>query len=248
MRVPLVLAFSLLLGCGRAEDPLSGVGGGSSLHQSKWGNLDAKVFSTDRKKLYYAIITASQDFEPMSPPVTYTYHYSIDRGGTLTIDGRPILPSSVPRLLALNPFGLMEEITLSPAEADLVLKGEPEPIWEGVVLPRLAIVDGKTVDGVRIGHWILSGKTGAKGYEGDYVDGKRDGEWKYYFADRKPRATVTYRQGKLHGPLVELDRNGQETRRAEWKDDFPVGSSQTWQSLSHTMTRTPGGGESGSSR
>jgi hypothetical protein len=248
MRFGFVLAFPLLFACSRWEDQLSGVGGGSIHHHSSWGNLEAKVFSTDHRKLYYAIITASQDFEPMTPPVTFTYNYSTVRGGTLLVDGRPILPSPVPRLLALDPFGLMEEITVSPAEADLILQGDPEPIWERVVLPRLAIIDGRTVDGVRVGHWTVSGKSGAKGYEGDYARGQRDGEWRYYFSDGRPRATVSYRKGRLHGPAVEVDRNGQETRRVEWKDDFPVGAPETWQSLGQTMTRSPGGVESVSSR
>ncbi|HLY73049.1 MAG TPA: hypothetical protein VKU80_02935 [Planctomycetota bacterium] len=247
MRIFVPLAFPLLFACGRWEDPLSGVGGGS-IHDSRRGNLTAKVFSTDQKKLYYAIIIANQDFEPLNPPVTFAYTYSTERGGTLTVNGQPILPSPIPRLLALNPFGQMEEIPLSPAEAAIVLKGEPEPIWEQVALPRLALIDGKTVDGVRVGHWKVSGTSGAKGYEGDYVDGKRDGEWKYYDADGKPRATVTYLKGRLHGPMVETDRNGQEARRVEWKDNFPVGTSQTWQCLGYTMTRTPEGGESVSSR
>jgi len=243
MRLSLVFSLPLLFACGLGEDQLSKVGGGSSSGQSAWGGLNAKVFSTDRKKLYYAIITANHAFEPMNPPVTFLYNYTMNRGGTLSVNGQPILRAPGPRILALNPFGRMEEISISPAEADIVLQGKPEPIWEQVVLPHLAIIDGKTLDGLRTGHWIVSGKSGIKGYEGDYVDGKRDGLWKYYDSAGKPRATLSYRQGKLHGAMVDYDASGKETRRIEWKEDFPVGSPQTWQSLGLILTRTPGGAE-----
>jgi hypothetical protein len=241
-----VLVIPFLVACRPRGDPLSSVRGGSTVGTSGWGYLDAKVFTTGRNRLYYAISTASQEFEPMDPPPSVSYTYSVDRGGALQVDGRSILPSPDRRLLARSPFGGMEEILLTQAEGDVVLQGDPVRIWEEVVLPRLAIVDGKTVDGLRVGHWIVSGKSGVKGYEGDYVDGKREGEWTYYFSDGKRRATVRYRRGLLHGALVEVDRNGQETRRVEWKDNFPVGGPQTWKTLGSTITRTPEGVVQGS--
>lgn len=248
MRLLPLACLPLLLACGRGSDPLTTRGGGSSINQSSWGNVTAEVFSTGNNKLYYALVTASQEFEPMNPPLSYQYSFSIDHGGSLLVDGRRIGPSPTPRVLALNPFGRMEEFSISPAEADIVVQGKPLPIWEQVVLPHLAIVEGKTIDGVRVGHWTVSGKSGTKGYEGGYVDGKRDGQWKYYSSDGKLRATVSYRLGKLHGEMTDLDPDGKVLRRVEWKDDIPVGAAQTWTTLGRTVTKSPDGGGSGSIR
>ena len=220
---------------------------GSSDDELGWGHLYSIAFSGDHKTLHYAIVAANFDFEPMCPPLTYRHDYTLGRGGTLTVNGRPIPPSPARRVLALNPYGQMEEFTVTEAEASILLAYQPGPIWEKVVLPHLARVDGKTVDGKRVGHWIVSGKSGVMGYEGDYVDGKRDGQWKYYSADGKLRATLSYKLGQLEGEATDIDADGQVTRRVRWKGDFPLDGPQTWESPLQRLTRRPDGGQSGSS-
>ena len=224
------------------------MGGGSAFGGKQGGNFASKVWSTRDETLYYAISTAQLPFEPMHPKVSYTYNYNIDRGGTLHVNGRLIQPSKDLRLLALNPFGEMEEVTLTPAEAAIVLGHDAKKTWTDVAMAHLAKFEGRTADGRRVGRWICTDKAGAKGYEGEFVDDQRDGEWVYYFRSGKVRARVNYRQGELDGPLVLFNEDGKEIQRTLWKKDFPVDGPQSYEGLSFGETRHPDGTSSGGSR
>lgn len=79
------------------------------------------------------------------------------------------------------------------------------------------------VNGVRQGFWRIEGKNG-KIDEGNYTDGKKEGEWRSLSLDGSLKSIVTYEGGKPHGPAVFYDVNGVETERGFWNIDHWEGN------------------------
>jgi antitoxin component YwqK of YwqJK toxin-antitoxin module len=73
------------------------------------------------------------------------------------------------------------------------------------------------VDGKKTGYWVVFGDSKPdKGHcltckveEGEYVDGRRQGEWKKYYADgTTPRLIAEYKTGKPNGKYKKYYANG----------------------------------------
>lgn len=203
----------------------SKMGGGDSYSRDReYQRYECKVWTTASDELYYAVCAGYNDFEPTVPSVRFEYRYDIDVGGTLSVNGSavPYYAGSEKRLLAADPFGTMQEITLADREADLVASGNAESIWEEVVLRRLHRQTGKMEDGQRVGDWIFRSISGATAVEGSYVDGKRDGQWTYYYPSGTVRARIEYVDGRRHGKWRHYSDEGRETETLTWKNDIPV--------------------------
>lgn len=65
-------------------------------------------------------------------------------------------------------------------------------------------LDGKIFTGVAVEYY----KNGNKAYEGEIVDGLREGKWDWYYEDGKARLEENYTKGKLAGKKVAWDESG----------------------------------------
>ncbi|UYZ62951.1 tetratricopeptide repeat protein [Hymenobacter weizhouensis] len=61
--------------------------------------------------------------------------------------------------------------------------------------------------------------TGQLVEEGTYRNGKREGEWKYYYATGKPLRRGTYRAGNMEGEWLRYFENGQVEARSVYEND-----------------------------
>jgi hypothetical protein len=197
------------------------------------------MWCNENGRLYYAIAIGYVDFDPNLPRFNFKYTYDIDKGGELIVNGTSVPPSRSKRLLALNPFGEMEEVSLSPPDEDLVVLGDETRIWNDVVLKRLYRCDGRAEGGVLVGHWTYADADGRKAYEGSYSNGKRDGLWTYFYRNGNIRAEMSYKGGELDGQCKYFDANGKPTETVSWKHDFPVEHPVTEVGLGRSETRNP---------
>src|ERR1700730_11253251 len=99
-------------------------------------HTECRIWTMHDGELFYAIAVSNVDFEPIMPELSYKYTWYIDDGGHLIVNDVPIQYTRTKRLLALNPFGEMQEIELNDAETQVVTSNAKN-IWESVVLPRL---------------------------------------------------------------------------------------------------------------
>ena len=215
-------AFVACSGPCSSEGPCSEGGGSSFDPERVFQHIGCKVWKTDAEELYYSLAVGHDAFEPVVPALTYRYSYDINQGGKLFIDGKEILRSKEKKLLAVNPFGKMEELLLNDAEAAVVNVGDAVRIWTEVVVPRLYHFQGRSENGKRVGSWTCSDKAGVLAYEGAYVEGLRDGEWIYRYPSGKVRAKINYRIGKRHRSWTYFDEAGTLTDSLTWKEDVPV--------------------------
>jgi hypothetical protein len=178
-------------------------------------------WKTDADDHFYGIAVGHVDFDPIMPDLTYEHSYSLEDGGKLIVNGTPIEYSPEKRILALNPFGQMEEITLSESEAQVVAT-DSKRIWESVVVPRLYQFQGLLDNGRRNGTWICLDKSGKKAFEGDYADGKRGGQWTYFYPSGEVRAIIHYQNGMRQGKWTYFARDGAQESVLTWNKDIPV--------------------------
>ena len=219
-------------------------GGGYYYDRERKGEyrcIECEVWRDHYKDYYYAISLACADFDPNLEEAhcSSTYQYDMDKGGKLTINGKAMEFSYEKRLLALGPFGRMEEIVLSPAEQKVACSADAHRIWNEIVLKRLYKRQGKTKAGVPIGYWTYSDIDGRLAYEGSYENGERDGKWCYYYPDGKIRAEVVYRLGEMDGRWRYFDDQGRLKKIVEWKNHHPVGQSVRQAGLHFWEERTP---------
>jgi hypothetical protein len=102
----------------------------------EYQHIECAVWTDHYQDYYYAIAVGYVDFDPnlQERLFSWTYNYDMNEGGKLTINGKIVGLSQNKRLLALNPFGRMEEIVLSPAEQKVVCSADAKRIWKQVVL------------------------------------------------------------------------------------------------------------------
>lgn len=68
--------------------------------------------------------------------------------------------------------------------------------------------DGTYREGAREGRWLYTHPNGSRQEEGSYVAGLRQGPWRWWYADGTLRGELEYRDGRLHGRVVEYRRDG----------------------------------------
>jgi hypothetical protein len=225
------------------EKPCSMGGGQSSRPDHEYPNIECLVWCDGNGRPYYAIALGYADFDPNLPvPLpSFRYTYTQEKGGQLLIDGKEIELFHRRHLLALDPFGRMVELALSPSEETLVAAGDPERVWEDVVLKRLYRREGRRQHGVLVGHWTYRDAEGRKAYEGTYAQGKRDGKWTYYYQSGRLRAEMMYKQGKLDGECKYYAADGTLKDTVRWRDDRPLDRTVRQVGLQRVETRGPGG-------
>ena len=224
----------------RSPRSLSG-GSGFDGSRTEYQRIECLVWKDHYNECYYAIAEGYVDFDPnlIGNVCSYTFTYDIHEGGKLKINGRLIEHSQNKRLLALNAFGQMEEITLSSTEQKVVCSSDADQIWNRVVLKRLYKREGKTDASGLVGHWTYCDNNGKLAYEGSYQNGKRDGKWIYYYQSGKVRAEIAYAQGKLDGECKYFDDQGELKTTVKWRNDYPVGQTVRQAGLDYREVRTP---------
>jgi len=222
-------------------------GGSQSFESDRvFQNIDCKVWKAASGELFYAVAFGHDDFEPILPDA-FNYKYISDskEGSSLLINGKRVAYSEDRRLLALDPFGEMQELVLTNTETDIVATGAALAIWQQVVLPRLYSFTGETSGGKRIGHWLCFDKQGRKAYEGEYLDGRRDGKWLYYAGSGKVRAELHYSKGRRDGKWVYYTSDGRVACTLTWHDNIPVERAAKQIGLGHVTVVRPDGTSSG---
>jgi hypothetical protein len=161
--------------------------------------------------------------------------------GNLIVNRSPVTYANANRVLALNPFGEMQEIVLSEAETQVVVTENCKKIWESVIVPRLYQFKGESDNGKRIGTWACLDMDGKKAYEGDYVNGQRDGKWTYFYPSGGVRAIIHYRNGERHGKWTYFAKDGAQESVLTWDKDFPVERAARQASMAYYGIRHPNG-------
>jgi hypothetical protein len=182
---------------------------------------ECRIWAMDDGELFYAIAVSNVDFEPNMPEFSFKYTWYLDDGGHLIVNGARIQYTRPKRLLALNPFGEMQEIELNDAETQIVTS-DSKNIWDSVALPRLYHFTGETENGRRVGTWTCCDADGKKAHEGDNAVGKRNGEWTYFYPSGSIRAVIHYQNGKRHGKWTYFTEDGNQLSALTWNDDKPV--------------------------
>jgi len=204
--------------------------------------IQCRLWATGRGELFYGIVTGRTEFDPNQPSVDYAYSWSLGKGGTLEVNGRPVAYSGRKRLLVLNAFGEMEEITLSEEEAETAISADASAVWTDIILKRVYQWTGELVDGRPNGHCTYADQSGRKAYEGDYLQGNRHGTWVYYRQDGTVRAELTYHHGRRDGVWHYFDSQGKHSKTVTWKDDQPLDTAVSDAGMGYYRVARPGGG------
>lgn len=111
-------------------------------------------------------------------------------------------------------------------------KGKKIGIYEQFTETGLAIAIGPYKNDKKHGAWFETDRSAKKrtfikniGY---YADGKRDGEWNFYYEEDRKCSTSTYQNGKLHGKFESLFRDGELSLRGEYATGKVVGVWETY--------------------
>lgn len=193
-------------------------GGGHQMYSSDglFDHVQCIFWNTRSGDYFYGMAIAHVDYEPIMPTISGVIS-TTSKGDGLIINGKQIDYSPAKRLLALNPFGQMEEIILYTAiEMQIIESRDREKIWRDIAVKRLYVFDGLEKNGKRVGHWVCSDTSGRKAYEGDYIDGKREGKWTYYYQSGAVKAEVNYSDGQRHGKWTYFDEGGKQTKSVDW--------------------------------
>ena len=75
---------------------------------------------------------------------------------------------------------------------------------------------------------ILYWSNGQKKEEGNYKNGKRDGEWTYWYENGQKMGEETYKDGEVDGIVIIWHRNGQKQREYNYKDGGRDGLEKRW--------------------
>jgi uncharacterized protein len=95
-------------------------------------------------------------------------------------------------------------------------------VWKDGVLVGKGLYDDK---GVQQGHWLEYYETGELKGEGDYKDGAKVGQWKFYYADGKTDQLGKYDQkGRPVGVWKWYYENGQLLREENYTDGLRNGT------------------------
>ncbi len=102
--------------------------------------------------------------------------------------------------------------TYRPNEADMFAVA-PFNLFHGPFVSEATFRDGKLH-----GHWIIRDASNQKVCDWKFVDGRRDGESTWYYHTGRPMRVIHYRQGQIHGELLEWDLEGKPATRVEYQD------------------------------
>ena len=77
---------------------------------------------------------------------------------------------------------------------------------------------------------VVQGAVGKLHYEANWVDGKPDGEERYYYPNGTLKATYKYKAGKKHGEFKTWYLNGTQQQFGTYIEGNRAGVFQTWDS------------------
>ncbi|MDI1353992.1 MAG: hypothetical protein PSX36_03690 [bacterium] len=84
---------------------------------------------------------------------------------------------------------------------------EPDSLWKSYYMPnKIKCFEGRFQSGVPEGTHLAYHPNGAKKYVGDYVNGMKDGDWKYYDESDVNYLTITYKND------IEIKWQGEKIR------------------------------------
>lgn len=81
----------------------------------------------------------------------------------------------------------------------------------------------QVIDGLREGYWRIEGKNG-KTEEGNYTNGKKDGEWKTTNANGQLKNIITYVKGEAIGKAIFYFDDGKVMEEGYWNIDHWEGA------------------------
>ena len=93
--------------------------------------------------------------------------------------------------------------------------------------PNAIKVFSKTNDSVSVSFFSIKGNLKSKGF---FLDKKRVGLWKYFFADGKMMSKEFYVSGNLQGELINYYPNGKPAEISNYRDGLKNGVSQKYSS------------------
>lgn len=82
------------------------------------------------------------------------------------------------------------------------------------------LYEGRYVEGIKHGLWIIKYITGEKRAEIQYEYDTPIGQWTYFFKDKKVEGYETFKNGVHFGPLVIYDKEGNILVKVNYKDGF----------------------------
>jgi len=89
------------------------------------------------------------------------------------------------------------------------------------------IADGKPV---KHGYYVVYGPNGLKLIEGDYLDGKQDGEWTIYYESGLQQTVDHYKNGVQEGQHIGWYPNGKIATMGQYKNGKREGTWKRWDS------------------
>lgn len=94
----------------------------------------------------------------------------------------------------------------------------------------------KDEQGRKQGYWVITGSMKATpGFkpdqvieEGNYLDDKKNGLWKAYYANGNKKSEIEYKNNKPNGKYVTYYENGKTEEEGTWKNNANIGSFKRW--------------------
>lgn len=96
----------------------------------------------------------------------------------------------------------------------------------------------KDEQGRKQGYWVITGSMKATpGFkpdqvieEGNYLDDKKNGLWKAYYANGNKKSEVEFKNNKANGKYVTYYENGKTEEEGTWKNNMNIGTFKRWHS------------------
>lgn len=104
------------------------------------------------------------------------------------------------------------------------LDGKKQGPWKELYKRNVLKAEGNYVDSRPIGNWKYYLPNGELEIEGTYdKQGRRVGEWFWYYENSKPLREANYDLGKLEGEFVEYDEDGNILSKGVYQDNEQEG-------------------------
>ena len=186
------------------------------LKQGNWkyfwenGNLKEEgTFQNDKRHGYFKYYDEEGNFK-------YVEKYDkdlliVDAPETRQMDVKTVYHPNGKRAITATYYkGVPDGIRREFDERGMVIKGY---VFANGILRYEGITDE---DGKRQGYWKEFYPTGELKSEGNYIDSKQDGGWKFYFENQKIEVTGRYKNGKKEGTWYWYYPNGELLQEENW--------------------------------
>ncbi len=186
--------------------------GGGYRIQGDPQHLRTRIFRDHDNRLVAILLLAFDELDASGPRYRLTHGYNAHDGGWLVLDDEEIEPRGKPRVFANGPFGPLVELDLTAAQAEELANcrsgGQIEAFYRQHVEPKLFRREGDSDDKGRQGVWTYRLPSGELCKEVTYVDGRRHGEMKTYYAGGQLKLEAFFQSGKPAGEWTFLGPKG----------------------------------------